>query len=296
MAGCNQSGLLIETVPPSTLLEAASIQAGDVILSVDGASVDRFSEVWVEQIQDRVHFDTFLARKPFFEELNLEVWRGDELKQFQVTYDATPELAVPQIPETVAFPPQFVSFGGVAMMNLTYNIVQSMINSRLAKYVDPRERETAAVVVVGIDAESPAGIDGSVSPGYLVTQVNGVAVQTIQQVCDEIQGQDGEWVTVHTDRGMIIFTKEEVDQHECTNQYTVPNQLCQWTCPEPEESPTDDTLASLQSLVPTDDEVDADATATTTAAATAEPPVGTKQQAKSVKKHAKKKATTKKHE
>lgn len=230
----SKSGLLIESVPPFSLLHQAMILPGDVLLSVDGASVDRFSEVWVDPIEDRVHFDTFLARKPFFETLALEVWRGEELKRFEITYDSTPEFAVPRIPETVVAPPKFVSFGGVAMMNLTYNIVESMINSRLAKYVDPAERENPAVVIVGVTAESPAGIDGSISPGFLVSQVNGQPVQTIQDVCDSMQG-DGEWVTIHTDRGMVIFTREEVDQHECASQFAVANQLCQWSCPQPEE-------------------------------------------------------------
>merc|ERR1711998_41072 len=88
--------------------------------------------------------------------------------------------------------------------------------------------------IVGVTAESPAGIDGSISPGFLVSQVNGQPVQTIQDVCDSMQG-DGEWVTIHTDRGMVIFTREEVDQHECASQFAVANQLCQWSCPQPEE-------------------------------------------------------------
>jgi S1-C subfamily serine protease len=236
VGGCNQSGLLINSVPPASLLEAASIRPGDVLLTVDGASVDRFSEVWIEAIEDRVHFDTFLARKPFLEPLNIEVWREKQLIALQVKYDSTPQLAVPQVPETVVSPPQSMSFGGIAMMNLTYNLVEAMINSRLAKYMDPVERQTSAVVIVGVDAESPAGIDGSVHPGFMVERVNGYQVENIAQVCKQMEvAQDEEWITMHTDRGMVIFTKEEIVEWECSNQYSQPNQLCQWPCPKPEE-------------------------------------------------------------
>eukprot|EP00656_Telonema_subtile_P011003 TRINITY_DN1538_c0_g1_i1.p1 TRINITY_DN1538_c0_g1~~TRINITY_DN1538_c0_g1_i1.p1 ORF type:complete len:574 (-),score=160.01 TRINITY_DN1538_c0_g1_i1:68-1789(-) len=99
-AACtNQSGLLIDSVMPSSLLSGAGVQPGDVLLSLDGASVDRFSQVWVGEIEDRVHLTTFLARKAFGEELSLHVWRGDKLVELQVVYDSTPALAVPQIPE-----------------------------------------------------------------------------------------------------------------------------------------------------------------------------------------------------
>lgn len=237
VGGVNQSGLLIESVPPSSLLEAALVKSGDVLLTVDGASVDRFSEIWVEAIQDRVHFDTFLARKPFFETLALQVWRGNKLVDLEVKYDSTPQLAVPQVPETVLSLPQSISFGGVAMMNLTYNLVQNMMNSRLAKYMDPAERETPAVVVVGVDAASPAGIDGSIGPGFLVEQVNGYNVQNIEQICNLMQVlKDQDWVTIHTDRGMIIFTNEDIMGYNCPNQYGSPNKLCMWPCPEPEEA------------------------------------------------------------
>eukprot|EP00656_Telonema_subtile_P011004 TRINITY_DN1538_c0_g1_i2.p1 TRINITY_DN1538_c0_g1~~TRINITY_DN1538_c0_g1_i2.p1 ORF type:complete len:593 (-),score=206.99 TRINITY_DN1538_c0_g1_i2:260-2038(-) len=243
-AACtNQSGLLIDSVMPSSLLSGAGVQPGDVLLSLDGASVDRFSQVWVGEIEDRVHLTTFLARKAFGEELSLHVWRGDKLVELQVVYDSTPALAVPQIPETVNAAPYSVAFAGVTMMNLTYNILEAMFNARLAKFVDPVERLTPHVLVVNVDANSPAGIDGSISQGYLVNQVNGQQVSSLAQVCHAMVGDDSDWVTIHTDCGMIIFSKEEVIAHECSNPYSKPNRLCEWPCPveevvdeEPEEA------------------------------------------------------------
>jgi S1-C subfamily serine protease len=230
--GSNQSGLLIESVYPKSLLHEAGVKSGDLLLSVDGASVDRYSQVWVEAIEDRVHFSTFLARKPFLDQLTLEVWRGDKVQELSVAYDSTPELDVPKIPETVQSPPQSVSFGGVAMMNLTLNLVETMFNSHLAKYTDPNERLEPAVVIVGVDAASPAGCDGSIHQGFLVKQVNGRPVKSIYEVCQEMADTSGDWVTIHTDRGMVIFTTEEVNEHECSGgQFGGPNMLCQWSCP-----------------------------------------------------------------
>merc|ERR1711998_584703 len=106
-------------------------------------------------------------------ELVMEIWRDNfiagqtgKLHTLRVPYESTPQLAIPTLPETVASPPQHVQFGGVSMMNLTYNIVQQMMNSKLAKYVDPAERTQPKVVVTSVAAESPSGIDGSIAPGF----------------------------------------------------------------------------------------------------------------------------------
>merc|ERR1712028_97090 len=219
--GSNQSGLLVDSVMPMSLLSMAGVEKGDVLLSLDGASVDRYAQVWVEAIDDRVHLDTFLARKEFYSDLTLQVWRGSANPQVEgqcldltVTYDSTPPLAVPDVPETVATPPQNVQFGGVAIMNLTTNLVETMVNSKTARFLDPSERSSEHLIVVDVVAESPAGIDGTVSPGHLVLQVNGVPVTNIAGVCQAMSNPQGDWVTLHTDRGMLIMSVEEINEFE----------------------------------------------------------------------------------
>jgi len=243
--GSNQSGLLVDSVMPQSLLSMAGVQAGDVLLSLDGASVDRYSQVWVEAIDDRVHLDTFLARKAFDEVLHLEVWRGSsspgiesQALDLTVNYDSTPPLAVPDVPETVATPPQNVQFGGVAIMNLTTNLVETMVNSKTARFLDPSERTNEHLIVVDVVAESPAGIDGTVSPGHLVLQVNGIPVSNIAAVCHAMSIPQGDWVTLHTDRGMLIMSRKEIEEFECgpMGSFPTPNRLCTWECPTPDEA------------------------------------------------------------
>merc|ERR1711865_231076 len=245
VGGSNQSGLLVDSVMPQSLLSIAGVQAGDVLLSLDGASVDRYSQVWVEAIEDRVHLDTFLARKAFDEELVLEVWRGSSSAgaagtalNLTVTYDSTPPLAVPDVPETVATPPQNVQFGGLAIMNLTTNLVETMVNSKTARFLDPSERSSEHLIVVDVVAESPAGIDGTVSPGHLVLQVNGVPVTNIAGVCQAMSNPQGDWVTLHTDLGMLIMSVEEINEFECgpMGSFPTPHRLCTWECPAPDEA------------------------------------------------------------
>jgi hypothetical protein len=254
--GSNQSGLLVDHVMPQSLLSMAGVQPGDVLLTLDGASVDRFSQVWVDAIDDRVHLDTFLARKEFYQELQLEVWRGSATPDGEagsldltVPYDSTPALAVPTIPETVGTPPQHVSIGGIAMMNLTSNLVEAFVNSKTARFLDPSECMDEHLLIVDVVAESPAGLDGTVGRGHLVQQINGIMVSNIQQACNAMTQPQGDWMTIHTDRGMLIMSNDEMNAYECgpMGYFPNPNQLCAWACPEPE--PAEDPSATMSSLV-----------------------------------------------
>ena len=247
--GSDQSGLLIDSVMPESLLSQAGVRAGDVLLSLDGASVDRYSQVWVEAIDDRVHLDTFLARKEFYSDLSLQVWRGSAVPgvpaaalDLTVQYDSTPPLAVPDVPETVATPPQNVQFGGVSMVNLTTNLVSAMVNSKTARFLDPTECTEQHLIIVDVVAESPAGLDGTVAPGHLVHQVNGIAVTNIAQVCTAMAASQGDWTTIHTDRGMLILSDAEINEYECggMGSFPTPHRLCSWACPEPEVLPEAD--------------------------------------------------------
>eukprot|EP00658_Telonema_sp_P-2_P001041 TRINITY_DN1038_c0_g1_i2.p1 TRINITY_DN1038_c0_g1~~TRINITY_DN1038_c0_g1_i2.p1 ORF type:complete len:784 (-),score=206.35 TRINITY_DN1038_c0_g1_i2:295-2601(-) len=250
-----QDGLLIEFVPRSSLLDMAGVQAGDVLLTVDGCSVDRFSQVYVQEIEDRVHIGTFLARKTFNEQLQLSVWRENELHDLNTVYTSTSLLDVPRVLETVASNPQAVSFAGVSMMNLTENIVDAMLNPTLARFLDPDERLEAYVVVVHVAADSPAGIDGSIQPGMLIKQVNGIHVRNLHHVCTAMDvDEDGSpgtaWQTIHSEKGMLILKTEEIMAYECTNTFASfsfpqPNRLCSWKCPQVEPV-TDPNANSLE--------------------------------------------------
>merc|ERR1711865_708972 len=50
----------------------------------------------------------------------------------------------------------------------------------------------------------------------------------------------GDWTTVHTDRGMLILSNAEINEYECgggMGSFPTPNRLCSWPCPEPEPAP-----------------------------------------------------------
>jgi hypothetical protein len=177
------------------------------------------------------------------------VWRGSIVPgvpgaalDLTVKYDSTPPLAVPDVPETVATPPQNVQFGGISMMNLTTNLVSAMVNSKTARFLDPTECTEQHLIVVDVVAESPAGLDGTVAPGHLVHQVNGIAVTNIAQVCAAMAMPQEDWTTIHTDRGMLILSDAEINEYECggMGSFPTPHRLCSWACPEPEVLPEAD--------------------------------------------------------
>merc|ERR1719421_1169811 len=120
-------GIYITKVQPNGLFEKAGVKSGDLLLTVDGANIDRFGQTWMPTMKDNINILGLLARKKIGSDLTLSVWRKSEGKLVTLTtkYDETPKFAVPFIYEPLLEKPKFQIFAGIVFMELVENLVET---------------------------------------------------------------------------------------------------------------------------------------------------------------------------
>merc|ERR1719409_2082083 len=177
-------GIYITKVQPRGLFKKAGVKPGDLLLTVDGANIDRFGQTWMPTIKDNINILGLLARKRIGSKITLGVWRkaSSELLSLQTTYDETPPFAIPFIYEPLLQKPKYHIFAGVVFMELSVNLVTVMLQSNVAeliRYMKPKNRLSPAVIVAGVLPGSIANLDGSIKPGLIVQEINGKKVNSM---------------------------------------------------------------------------------------------------------------------
>merc|ERR1712072_1625686 len=130
-------GIYITKVHPNGIFKEAGAKVGDLLLTVDGANIDRFGQTWMPTMKDNINILGLLARKKIGTDITLGVWRKSESKMvsLRTTYDETKPFAVPFIYEPLLVKPKFEIFAGVVFMELSVNLVTVMLQSNVAELI-----------------------------------------------------------------------------------------------------------------------------------------------------------------
>jgi len=211
-------GIYITKVQPRGLFSKAGVKPGDLLLTVDGANIDRFGQTWMPTMKDNINILGLLARKKIGTQLVLGIWRksAGQMVSLRTTYDETKPFAVPFIYEPLLVKPKFEIFAGVVFMELSVNLVTVMLQSNVAeliKYMKPKNRLKPAVVVAGVLPGSIASLDGSIKPGLIVKQINGKPVQSMQDICATLKAKSA-WYTISTSQTFTAFKAKQVAQYQ----------------------------------------------------------------------------------
>jgi S1-C subfamily serine protease len=212
-----QGGIYITSVQPTGLFELAGVKRGDLLLTVDGAEIDRFGQTWMPTMKDNINILGLLARKKVGTDLVLGVWRATEKKMLSlsVKYDSTKPFAIPYIYEPILDVPKFQEFAGIVLMELSLNMVSVLLQSNVAgliKYTKPENRMTPRIVIAGVIPGSLAALDGSIKAGLLLDTINGKEVSSMKDVCAVLAEQPAEWWTVSTRETFTAFKVEQVSE------------------------------------------------------------------------------------
>jgi len=210
-------GVYITKVHPNGLFKEAGAKSGDLLLTVDGANIDRFGQTWMPTMKDNINILGLLARKKIGTDLTLGVWRKSEGKMVSLTtkYDETPKFAVPFIYEPLLEKPRFQIFAGVVFMELVENLVEQLLDSNVAeliKFMSPEARMKSAVIIAGVLPGSLADLDGSVKPGLIVQKFNGKPITNIADICGQLSTAKGDWFTISTSKTFTALKKADVDK------------------------------------------------------------------------------------
>merc|ERR1711939_1218071 len=212
-------GIYITKVQPRGLFSKAGVKPGDLLLTVDGANIDRFGQTWMPTMKDNINILGLLARKRIGSKITLGVWRkaSSELLSLQTTYDETPPFAIPFIYEPLLQKPKYHIFAGIVFMELVENLIETLLESNVAeliKYMKPENRLKPAVIIAGVLPGSIADLDGSVKKGLILQKFNGKAISNIDDICTELEAASGEWFTVSTSKTFTALKKENVEAAE----------------------------------------------------------------------------------
>lgn len=214
-----QGGIYITSVQPQGLFKEAGVERGDLLVTVDGANIDRFGQTWMPTMKDNINILGLLARKKVGTPLVLGVWRAKERKMLSlsVKYDSTKPFAIPYIYEPILDKPKFEIFAGVVLMELSLNMVSVLLSSNVAgliKYTKPENRMKPRVVIAGVIPGSLAALDGSIKAGLLVDTINSKEVSSMADVCSVLSKKPQEWWTISTRETFTAFKVEQVDSFE----------------------------------------------------------------------------------
>merc|ERR1719393_1200960 len=208
-------GIYITKVHPNGLFSQAGVKGGDLLLTVDGANIDRFGQTWMPTMKDNINVLGLLARKKIGSMLTLGVWRKSESKllSLQSKYDETPPFAIPYIYEPILQKPKFQIFAGIVFMELVENMLDVLMEDNMAeliKYMKPENRMKTAVIIAGVLPGSVADLDGSVKKGLIVRKFNGKDITDMDDICGAMSG-DGDWYTVSTSKTFTALKATKVD-------------------------------------------------------------------------------------
>merc|ERR1712072_618110 len=211
-------GIYITKVYPNGIFKEAGAKVGDLLLTVDGANIDRFGQTWMPTMKDNINILGLLARKKIGTQLVLGIWRksAGQMVSLRTTYDETKPFAVPFIYEPLLVKPKFEIFAGVVFMELSVNLVTVMLQSNVAeliKYMKPKNRLKPAVVVAGVLPGSIASLDGSIKPGLIVKQINGKPVGSMKDICSILKTKAALY-TISTSQTFTAFKAKQVAQYQ----------------------------------------------------------------------------------
>jgi len=214
-----QGGIYITNVQPQGLFVKAGVKRGDLLVTVDGANIDRFGQAWMPTMKDNINILGLLARKKVGTFLVLGVWRATEKKMLSlsVKYDSTSPFAIPYIYEPILNIPKFEIFAGVVLMELSLNMVSVLLPQNVAgliKYTLPENRMKPRIVIAGVIPGSLAALDGSIKAGLLVDTINSKEVSAMADVCTILSEKPKEWWTISTRETFTAFKVEQVDLFE----------------------------------------------------------------------------------
>jgi len=168
-------GVLIGDVSPDTPAARAGLKKGDVILQLNGETVNARNQLQVQIAQ-------FAPGTP----VKLQIWRNGATQNVSLTLGELPETAEKEGPSET----KDGALEGVEVQNLTPDISQQL---NLAA-------GTRGVVVTSVDSASPAAAAG-LSRGDVIQEVNHKPISSTEEFQQSVSGADKQPVLLLVNHG-----------------------------------------------------------------------------------------------
>ncbi len=152
-----EGGVILADVDPKGPAAKSGVQAGDIVLSLDGKAMENGRQ-----------FRVNLYTRPIGDEVHLDVQRGSDRRQVSITI-AERDDDLGRLAEIAAIQRELLPELGVVVVDLT---------DRIAKLLPERRSDSGAVIVV-VAPDAPFSQQGRLQAGDIVRAINGTPVRNI---------------------------------------------------------------------------------------------------------------------
>jgi len=191
-------GWYIARVFDKSVLQKAGVKEGDMLYEINGHRVDRYGEISVDWSDDKVPCLALLNRFVVGDKVYFQIYRKGAKKNITITLesqDIQPIRQMYPLFEKI----DYEVFGGMVVMELTLNHVVGMVDRApfLMKFMKLECQTESKLIVTHILPNSSAYKTRLISPGTLLSEINGVKVKTLDDFRNSVlQDKTSEFLTI----------------------------------------------------------------------------------------------------
>ncbi len=211
-------GLYVVDIYPNSPLDKAGLKAQDMIYKINNNSVDIYGEMYAPWSKgDKISIIDYVSRLKVGQDVNIEFYRQGKkmITSFKFSQAERPPIRrVYPGYENI----EYESLGGLVIMPLTLNhvILLAQYNPELILYADVKKHMKPALIVTNIMLNSPAYRSRCITPGAVISEINGQKVETLQDYRNVLKKSiNTGWFTIKTTENiLVVLSLKEILDNE----------------------------------------------------------------------------------
>lgn len=212
-----KGGLLVVKVPKKHFFHG-TVEAGDILLAVDGHEIDLYGQVYVEELDLTLPYHFLVMQKHFGDEVALTIIRDGEVLELSALIDPE-KKGFPIITREFDKPPSYYILGGLVFQPLVSNLFYDVFDvdcdvglGDILSYITEDKVEDIDEIVLLTRV-----LNDSVNSGYqqisrrVVKEINGERVKNLKQMIKIVESSEEPFLFIRTgDNVELILDREEV--------------------------------------------------------------------------------------
>lgn len=211
-------GLYVVDIYPNSPLDKAGLKAQDMIYKINNNSVDIYGEMYAPWSKgDKISIIDYVSRLKVGQEVNIEFYRQSKkmITSFKFSQAERPPIRrVYPGYENI----EYETIGGLVIMPLTLNhvVLLAQCNPELILYADVKKHMKPALIVTNIMLNSPAYRSRCITPGAVISEINGQKVETLQDYRNVLKKSISTgWFTIKTTENiLVVLSLKEILDNE----------------------------------------------------------------------------------
>jgi S1-C subfamily serine protease len=184
--GTDQGGILVDYVVPGGGPHSFGLRENDILIEIDGHSIDNFGEIFFQPLGQKVSFSEVINRKKVGDPLEVKVIRDG--KTLEISGKVTKGL--PRLVSKLFTRANYFIFGGIGFVELSVNCIDNLGKSGetfRAKYLDRLPKRAYQKIVIISEVFPEYGLVDSTPYLKRVTKINGEEILNIDHLYQAIQ-------------------------------------------------------------------------------------------------------------